>query len=985
MRYVVIILSLALSSHISAQNRIDSLSAALLTTDASANIIVSYNEIIKYYLRLKPDSAKLFIDRLSLNLNTEPIIEIMAARWLGEYYNQRSVFDSAIISFNKMAQIALDKGYDSLRAKAIYELGSTNIYTGDFTKAKQYLSEALNLFGSLKNQNGVEDATYTLAVVYMYEEKFESAISTYLTLDSLIRKRNKVDSVFLGSISHNIGYLYRQIGNLTKAMTYAAVAETIYKQLNAEDDLMLSRSLLAWIKTDLKDYSGAERDFLTLEQYYLANRNNYSLAEIYMGLGTAAKGINNCEAAIAYWLTAEAINRTIDNAINLASVLNSKGSCLNKTNRLLPAIRAFKEADSIASANGLLPIKIDAMIGLASTYYELKNFSLSSFYYREITPLKDSLGRSASRKNVEVLEAKYQNQKKEQEIELLTAQNKLTEQQRMQQLYLFVSILAVVLIVALFLFYLYGTKKKNMARLKELDAQKSKIFANISHEFRTPLTLIKGPVEDQLLNENLEDKELHNLQLIDRNATRLLSLVDQLLDLSKLEAGSMKLNVEETSLASFLGALIPSFKYVAEQQQIIFQLELPPETSKNWFDRDVIDKVVTNLLSNAIKYTPGGGKIDFTAILEGNNVTIMVKNTGKGIKNEEINKIFDRFYQGDATQNGVGIGLALVKELIALHKGSISLTSKDDGWTEFIVELPVVKHRFKQDELASTAVSANTNHALTETTITPADNQTSHISDEMPILLVVEDNNDLRLLIKRLFIDSYTVLEASDGSVGINKALEFIPDIIISDIMMPVVDGVTLSKKLKTDERTSHIPIILLTAKAGDKNEIQGLETGADDYMIKPFNGDVLKTRVRKLIELRARLRQRYSQELILRPKDIAISSTDEKFLERVQELLDKRLTDSSFNTEVFSREIGMSRMQLHRKIKAVIGLTTTGFVRSQRLKLAVHLLETTRINMSEVGYAVGFNDPSYFARCFKEAYDCTPSQYVVDYNAPGD
>ncbi len=258
----------------------------------------------------------------------------------------------------------------------------------------------------------------------------------------------------------------------------------------------------------------------------------------------------------------------------------------------------------------------------------------------------------------------------------------------------------------------------------------------------------------------------------------------------------------------------------------------------------------------------------------------------------------------------------------------------------------------------------------------PAKTEDPELSGDDPVMLIVEDNSDVQKLIRGLFDDSYQVLEAENGEEGISKALQYVPDIIISDVMMPVKDGMELSKTLKMDERTSHIPIILLTAKAGDENELKGLETGADDYITKPFNNELLKVRVQKLVELRAQLRSRYSQEVILRPKDIAVSSTDEKFLERVQQLLDERLTDPSFSAELFSREIGMSRMQLHRKLKA-LGLTTTEFIRSQRLKLAAYLLETSDINMSEVGYSVGFNDPSYFAKCFKEAYGSTPTQYA--------
>jgi len=980
MRYIFLFLSLAYSFAINAQIEIDSLTKATLITAPSSSNINSFNKVIKHYLRSKPDSAKIFIDKLIQLNNPEPIVEIMSLRWLGEYYSQLSAFDSSALYYNRMIDLSIATENDSLRAKGLYALGVNNIYTGDFGKSKEYLSQALRLYTALGIANGIEDATFTMAVVYMYEEKHESAIQSYLSLESLIKSREKVDSVFLGSVWHNLGYLYRQVGNFEKAMDYATSAEKLYQQLKSEDDLMLSRSLIAWIKTDLGDHIGADKIFLELEQYYIGNKNNYSLAEIYMGLGTTAKVLKSCKPAIVYWEKAESINRSIDNPTNLASVLNLKASCLKKTNHLQKAVNAYKEADSLATLNDLLPVKIEAITGLASTYFDLGKFSLSSTYYRDVAILKDSLDRNTSRKNVEELEAKYQTQKKEQEIKLLSAKNMLSEQQSKSQLYIFIGISAIILIAALFLLYLFISRQKTMRKLRELDKLKSKIFANISHEFRTPLTLIKGPVEDELLRDNLGEKERYNLQLINRNANRLLALVDQLLDLSKLDAGSMQLNIKQESIKSILEALTPSFKYAAERKNIAFTSSLPADGDQHWVDRNAVEKIIINLLSNAIKYTPDQGKITFAAEVNQNKLEIRIKNTGSGIKEEELTKVFDRFYQAGNTQNGVGIGLALVKELVGLHKGSISVTSKKDDWTEFIVKIPVSKNNYQPNDFAtSTSTTTNDHYPFAETLPETAEIDELNNAPEAPILLIIDDNSELRTHIKSLFINKFTVIEAKDGLEGISKAIEYIPEVIISDIMMPGKDGVELSKLLKTDERTSHIPIILLTAIAGDENELQGLETGADDYIIKPFSSEVLKMRVMKLIELRTQLKLRYSQEVILRPKDIAISSIDEKFLERVQSLLDNRLIDSSFSAEAFSIEIGMSRMQLHRKLKALVGLTTTEFVRSQRLKVAAHLLETSDINISEVGYSVGFNDPSYFTKCFKEAYDCTPTQYAAN------
>ena len=321
--------------------------------------------------------------------------------------------------------------------------------------------------------------------------------------------------------------------------------------------------------------------------------------------------------------------------------------------------------------------------------------------------------------------------------------------------------------------------------------------------------------------------------------------------------------------------------------------------------------------------------------------------------------------------------MALVSELVTLHKGKLDYQSKKGGFTEFIVSLPVSKPSFTENEIAQQRIGRSSD--LFNVDVTPKSawsSSDSEVKADSPILLIVEDNSDVRNLLKNLFEDDYSVIEAENGDIGIEKAFINIPDIIISDVMMPEKDGVELAKTLKTDERTSHIPLILLTAKAGEENEIKGLETGVDDYITKPFSNDLLKLRVKKLIELRAALLERYSQDVVLRPKDIAISSIDEKFLERIQIVLDAQLTEPSFTAEIFSKEMGMSRMQLHRKLKAIIGLSTTEFIRSQRLKLAAVLLQNNGTNVSEVCYTVGFSDPSYFTKCFKVAYDRTPTQF---------
>ncbi|CAN0591502.1 unnamed protein product, partial [Ectocarpus sp. 12 AP-2014] len=370
------------------------------------------------------------------------------------------------------------------------------------------------------------------------------------------------------------------------------------------------------------------------------------------------------------------------------------------------------------------------------------------------------------------------------------------------------------------------------------------------------------------------------------------------------------------------------------------------------------------------------GEITLEVALQNKNLRIAIGNSGDGLTNSQMKTIFNRFYQTDGQNNGVGVGLSLVKELVELHGGKINVTSELHKWTIFEVFLTVDKTKLKNAEIKKTADALPLPKIL-DPEINELQIEETLKDTELPILLIVEDNADVRILLTDTFKNDYEVVEAENGETGVLKALDIIPDIIISDIMMPIKDGIALTNTLKNDERTSHIPIILLTAKAGDKNELAGINVGVDDYITKPFNQKILKSKTASLVALRKKLQSRYSQEVILRPKDIAITSIDEKFLERVQKILDERLAESTFSIEQFSAAVHMSRMQLHRKLKALTGLSASEFIRSQRLKLAVEILKTTDINISEVGYSVGFNDHAYFSKCFKDVYNCTPSDFA--------
>jgi signal transduction histidine kinase/DNA-binding response OmpR family regulator len=557
-------------------------------------------------------------------------------------------------------------------------------------------------------------------------------------------------------------------------------------------------------------------------------------------------------------------------------------------------------------------------------------------------------------------------------------------------------------------------------KLQEIDRMKSRFFANISHEFRTPLTLILGPIEKWL--PKLRNPQLKTeLTMMQRNANRLYRLITQLLDLSRLESDSMTLHAREENIIQLIRTFVQSFESLAKIKKISLEFSAQQEAINLYVDKDKIEKVMYNILSNAFKYTPKGGKIGIHLLKTqlplslppsrdrlfskgkrersrlsrgdfGGCIEITVTNTGSYIPPEEIDHIFNRFYQVDDSyirdHEGSGIGLALTKELVELHYGMISVESDKDQGTSFYVWLPLGMDHLKDEEIIEkdaiqkkhiAAESIELTNQVVETTghTSPGSTAKSRLRISRPIVLIVEDNTDMRRYLKDSLENKYRILEAAEGESGHKIATDKIPDLIISDVMMPKMDGFEFCRNVKTDERISHIPVILLTARAAKDDKIEGLETGADDYISKPFNADVLKARVKNLIEQRRKLRDRFTHEVLIHPQNIAVSSMDEKFIKRSINIIENEMSNHDFTVEKFCREFGMSRSQMHRKIHALTNQSVSQFIRVIRLQRAIQLLEKKAGTVAEISYIVGFNSPIYFNKCFKHHFHMSPMEYI--------
>jgi signal transduction histidine kinase/DNA-binding response OmpR family regulator/streptogramin lyase len=523
--------------------------------------------------------------------------------------------------------------------------------------------------------------------------------------------------------------------------------------------------------------------------------------------------------------------------------------------------------------------------------------------------------------------------------------------------------------------------------MEKLNYAKLQFFTNISHEFRTPLTLILGPSQS-LLDRGEGGKEVRDHLLnINANAQRLLRLVNQLLDFRKAESGNLKLEVSEGNIIKFVKEVKLSFDTLAEQMKIDFSFYASSNIIKVWFDRDQFEKIMFNLLSNAFKHTPEGGKITIQVIERTDDVMITVQDTGKGIKQEHFESIFQTFfsYDEDKHHTGTGIGLALAKSLVDMHHGKLTVVSEENSYTRFSITLPKGTAHFDTAELSTVSKDLETMDrypALAPDPLYIPDKESGIANDslkDLPKLLVVEDNDEVRSYIKSIFEGTYIVFQASEGKEGMDIALEEMPDLVISDVMMPVLDGITLCTQLKSNVKTSHIPVILLTARTSLIFKVEGLETGADDYITKPFNPKVLQLKVRNLMRMRELMRKMFRDNEVLKiePKRVTLNSADELFVQQALESIEKNMSNPDYAVDDLGRDVGMSRTQLYRKLKALTGQSANEFIRVIRLKRAAQLLEQNQLTIAEVTYEVGFTDLKYFRECFKKLFGVTPSEFV--------
>ncbi len=880
---------------------------------------------------------------------------------LAEIYFTKSQFDSAYHYATKSGKVFESQKKDSLSFLATQLLVQITSKTHQ-NENTYYLNLIEEKAKKISNKKIVSKTFMELGTYFYSIQNDNLAMQFRLKADEIntayqIKNRTVVSN--LTGIAQLLIFSKKTSNsrNFDRAEKYVVKALQIAEEIQNDTAIGAVYEKYAHLQAIKEEYDVAKKYLFKGLKASQNVRDTLRESSIYLSLARVQEAKNQKDSALFYYQKRVAILSTSTQKKELGFAYLNMGDFLLEEARFPEAVVALEKARNIfkQKVDQRNELEIKTLKTLAKAYSK-NNQPIQAYATLSLATKKnDSTLIAQNDAQVLELETKYQTEKKEQAIQLLATENKLEK----NKLYVVVTLMLLLLISALFLGHHYKNKIKTAQKIQELNELKSRFFTNISHEFRTPLTLIKSPLQS-LQKEITKKNQLEKLQLIDQNSNRMLELINQLLALSKIDSGNLKLLLKKGMVIDFLQNVIAPFRFEANENNKIFEVRFTENRNTYYFDKDVLEKIISNLLSNAFKYTSEKDTIIFEAIINDAVLTLIVSNTGTQINEEDLPQLFDRFYQKKDTNEGFGIGLTLVKELVDLYKGTIQAQVHKDNLT-FQVTLPLQKENHNAVRIEEKENSIPLHENTTE-------------ESNLPILLIVEDNTDIRNLLISVLQDSYTLLEAKDGMEGLEIATKEIPDCIISDIMMPKLNGYELTQQIKSNELTSFIPVILLTADASEKSQLQGLKSAADAFLTKPFHNEILRETLQQILQERKKLQERYRQELILKPTEIVVDSYDEKFIARLEIILDKNLSNPDFTTENFAYEANISRMQLHRKLKSLFGVSATEFIRNERLKLAYQLLQKPNVTVSEVAYAVGFNEITYFSKCFKDYFSVPPS-----------
>lgn len=1011
--------------------------------------VMAYRKVGLGYHRMRMlDSALvLFQSGLAIAKKEEDLKgQAFTLNSMGSLYRSMDKRDEALKHFAAAKETQEQRGDLAEATGSSINIGLIHMERGDYDQAIPYFKTAAITLDSLGNQEYRLISLLNLATCERRRGNNEEALPNYQKALEIARELEKPENEAL--LLALIGYVYRDQGDFTKAIEFNQEALRVRQGIGNKKLIANSLRNLALIYHMLQDY---EQSTAYLQQ---ALDTAILLEDKGLQAGTRLKIGNNQKLTGQYDEALINVRHALEfykingpeRQINipyqyLGSIFLAKGqldSAYYYLNQGLDFSRKYADAQyqslclldlgKVDQQRGLLPQAIakweEALVILPPKTFTQEEAAIAEALYggykaqnqtakalfqlEKFKLLQDSLFGEANTKALARLELsnEFEQEKQElafaQEKAILEKDVQLKRQRGLQWISAVAMLLAGIFITIILRYY----RMKRLANeelqklnheilqqkneLEELSQIKSRFFTNISHELRTPLTIIGGMV-DQIRRQPKEwlDK---GLAMIERNNGNLLRLVNQILDLRKLESGNLSLDLTHGNIIAYLRYIIESFQSFAESKRIRLHFLDDNKALDMNYDREKILQIVSNLLSNAIKFTPENGDVYLSVKLEKSvavdqtdKLAVIIKDTGVGIPSDELPHIFDRFYQVDdsATREGegTGIGLALTKELIQLMKGDIQVESSLGKGTTFSFRLPI-------DEALASPLAISPSTAAKATVLPPRSNATQPVKKTEKLkpvaneegrdhLLIIEDNPDVVAYLEALVGETYQISIAQNGQEGIDQAINDIPDVIISDVMMPIKDGFEVCATLKNDERTSHIPIILLTAKVDPEAKLDGLSKGADAYLAKPFNEEELSIRLQNLLKIRQKLKQRYQNlEFVPATKETGLMQLEDEFIAKLKAAIETRLEDSDMSIPELAKQIGMSRSQLYKKVKALTGNSTSQIIRSIRINKAKELLQESDLSIYEVAYDVGFKDPAYFSRIFSEEFGVSPREF---------
>lgn len=978
---------------------------------------------------------------------------------LGACAYQKHLMDSSESCFTKGLELAITLPDSTFIAYLNYKLGAIYSYRGQPIKAKKFFSEAYETAVLSRNNFNKAYVLNGLALTATEMGDFESSERFFrdgIVLAQLIEDK-KLEWILSYGLTESLCFQHKYAAGFEEGIRSLYVA----RELNDSSLVAKSNMSIGILHTQNKDFQKAIGFFNEAKRCFTANGDQYWSGVVFNNLSKAFLANAQTDSAIYYANKAKVLFEQIniprqiisvycslssiyleegkldsalhfaqkvltdfssDDAppIDLSRAYHNIGNCFLLQKRYNRAIKYAEKGLDLLQNNEDLTTRLD-FYHLLTTCYKKTGNSTKAFYYSELKYETSEKFRDVNEaKKIATLDANHRHEKEK--LLLIASQSQLDMQKKEAILQehnkseLIIPIMIAAFIITLVLLKMYCAKRsaiKEMAqnneailceseRLKEVNNLKSVFFTKISHEFRTPLTLISGPAH--LLRNQLKGENAKQMDSIINNTKRLLQLVNQILELAELQNNKQPLQLSKTLVQPFIQQVASNFEPLAESRGIQFKCSISTESDcfinavkpLAFLDHENIEKILTNLLSNAFKFSPDKSTIELNALYTNSKLKLTIKDTGIGMTPAEQEHIFDMFYYTKSEHSASsGIGLSMVNTLVKNNGGKIEVISEKGKGSTFKVTIPTDLKQLDSRKIPYEIINEEIADFKTREVLEKPEEskieeigETETIESDAPqpdTIMVVDDNEEIRHFIADLLGTKFSIITAADGKEGVDKAREFIPDLILSDVMMPNKDGFELVKELKQDEKTSHIPIILLTAKGDQQSKIEGLSLKADDYLTKPFDQHELMIRIDNLVRNRKMMQDKFSQDLIFNHQEISGPSTNQILMERILMAVEERIDDSSLSVDELAKIVGLSRSQLHRKIVAMTGKSTSIFIRNIRLRMAHEMLKNQIGNISEISYKVGFSSPSYFNRCFKEMYGVPPSTILNQHTGKTD